>query len=177
MSSHGPKPSAPTAMRVSFVLVAASVVATVAGLVLTFAHRDELVRIVQDATADMVGGILSQSAVGDIAGASIDDSLRSSAVFQGICCAALMLLGVLATRGKNWARVLLTVVAVFTVLAAFLSGDARYPSVIVFAVMAAQVLQVGTVISLWLPASNEFFQRSKAADTAPLTEAYALRLR
>ena len=177
MSLHGPRPSAPTTMRASFVLVAASVVATVVALVLTFAHRDELVRIVQDATADLVGGVLSQSTVGDIAGASIDDSLRSSAVFQGICCAALMLLGLLATKGKNWARVLLTVIAVFTVLAAFLSSDARYPSMIIFAVMAAQVLQVGTVISLWLPASNQFFQQVRAARSAPPAEAYALRLR
>ncbi|SDN15051.1 hypothetical protein [Allokutzneria albata] len=160
MSFPGPESSAPTAVRVSFVLVAASVVATVVSLVLTFAHADELARVVGDAT-----------------GAGFDEGLRSSAVFHGICCSALMLLGVQATRGRNWARVLLTALAVFTVLAGFVSGDARYPAMIIFAVMVAQVLQVGTVIALWLPTSNEFFQRVGTARAVPSMDAYVLRLR
>ncbi|WP_246842761.1 hypothetical protein [Allokutzneria sp. NRRL B-24872] len=159
MFSHVPELSAPTATRVSFVLVAASVVATVVGLVLTFAHRDELVRLISSTAADVDGG------------------LRSSWMFHGICCAALMLLGALATKGVNWARLLLTAVAVFTVLAAFAAGDARYPSMITFAVMAAQVLQVGVVVSLWLPTSNDFFQRARAVRAVPPIGVYALRLR
>ncbi|GAA4001001.1 hypothetical protein GCM10022247_21970 [Allokutzneria multivorans] len=159
MSSHVPELSAPTATRVSFVLVAASVVATVVALVLTFAHRDELVRLVRSTAAD------------------VDGSLHSSSLFHGLCCAALMLFGVLATKGVNWARVLLTAIAVFTVLAAFAGGDARYPSMITFAVMTAQVLQVGVVVALWLPTSNEFFQRARAVRALPPIEVYALRLR
>ncbi|MFB9905267.1 hypothetical protein [Allokutzneria oryzae] len=180
MSFHGAAdagPSAPSAMRAAFALVAASVVCTVLGLVLTFAYRDEILRAAVEPVADIASGILSQDTVLRVAGPEFDDHLLSAAIFQGICCALVMVLGLLAAKGGSAARVLLTIMMVLTVLAGFLGADARYPSIIVTVVMIGQILQVAALTLLWVPASTGFFQAVKAVRPAPPIEVYALRLR
>jgi hypothetical protein len=69
--------------------------------------------------------------------------------------ACRVLFAVFLLRGKNWARIVLLIIAIITALAGIgtlLSGD-------IFAILALVVTIVAAVL-MYVPASNPYFRRA-----------------
>lgn len=132
--------SAPSTVRASFWLWIASVVISAIAVVVTLA-------VGVPATVDTGSGTSATTVSGT---AVVITAVLSLVVGGGL----RVLFAIFMLRGRNWARIVLLVVAAITVLAGFsaiLTGDIIQLLALIIVIVAA--------VLMYLPASNAYFRK------------------
>jgi hypothetical protein len=142
----GPPPPVPSTLDTAWWLVIANVVLGLIGLVYTVSHRQEIIdRVIQ--TRDL------------------DPELARSAANVGIAVGVLfgigfaifyVFLAVKMRAGRNWARITLTVFLSLGVLGGLANTAGANPSFSKLVAVIGLLLNVATLILIWLRPSNEY---------------------
>ena len=97
-------------------------------------------------------------AVSDSAPAYVPIAVISTIIFGGI----MALLAIFLQRGDNWARIVLTVLAVLGVLGAFSNFVQHRPALLLVITVLQLALYVGLLVFMWHRDSSAYVKGSRA---------------
>ncbi|APU12557.1 hypothetical protein UA75_02355 [Actinoalloteichus sp. GBA129-24] len=150
-SGPGQRPTRPRTVNIAFILYLVNSALGILGAVILMATMDSL--IVAEARA---AGLDSEAE-------SVLETFRAAmmitAVIALIFSAVFLLFVFMMRNGRNWARILLTVLSGLALLSTIGSlGDTGSNGLLVGQTMLSIALPIGAIVAMYLPESNRYFK-------------------
>lgn len=168
LPQHMDKPSVPTSIRVAVYSVYAITLLGIISHIFGLIYRDEIVAGSMDMVDRFFGSVFSPSEQAEIEAAisagtqvSAGEIILSSGILL-ITSAALITFAIFTLKGHNWARIVLTVYAGFSVLGLLsVFSFALFFHWVMLLDLASSLVAILTLVFLWLPASNTYMRQMR----------------
>ncbi|GAA4001445.1 hypothetical protein GCM10022247_22620 [Allokutzneria multivorans] len=153
------RPPRPKTIEFAFMGCVVSALSAFVTVILYFVGRDDMIAL--GIKPLLPASMLSQEQKEEMASSVVDSSLTTVAAFYLSVACLTVALAILVRRRRNWARIVLTVVAVVGLAGVRTSINGQAISPAGMLPLLTLAVNIAVIVLLYVPASNRYFAKPK----------------